>query len=63
LAVYGKATSANVVYASRGLLSVLLVWMIGHWFMNQEQQLGARVLRWRLFGAALMLSAIVLVVT
>ena len=45
------------------LLSVLLVWMIGHWFMNQEQHLGAKVLRWRLLGAALMLSAIVLVVT
>lgn len=63
LAVYGKATSANIVYASRGLLSVVLVWMIGHWFMNQEQHLGAKVLRWRLLGAALMLSAIVLVVT
>jgi drug/metabolite transporter (DMT)-like permease len=63
LAVYGKATSANVVYASRGLISVLLVWMIGHWFMNQEQQLGVKVLRWRLLGAVLMLSAIVLVMT
>jgi drug/metabolite transporter (DMT)-like permease len=62
LAVYGKATSANIVYASRGLLSVVLVWIIGHWFMNAEQHLGARVLRWRLLGAALMLSAIVLVV-
>lgn len=62
VATFGKATSANIVYASRGLLSVGLVWMIGHWFMNQEQHLGATVLRWRLFGAALMLSAIVLVV-
>jgi drug/metabolite transporter (DMT)-like permease len=62
LAVYGKATSANIVYASRGLLSVLLVWMIGHWFMNQEQHLGVKVLRWRMLGAGLMLSAILLVV-
>jgi len=62
LAVYGKATSANIVYASRGLISVLLVWAIGHWFMNQEQNLGAKVLRWRLLGAVLMLCAIVLVV-
>ena len=62
VATFGKATSANIVYASRGLLSVGLVWMVGHWFMNQEQHLGAKVLRWRLFGAALMLSAIVLVV-
>ena len=62
LAIYGKATSANIVYASRGLLSVVLVWMIGHWFMNAEQNLGATVLRWRLVGALLMMSAIVLVV-
>ncbi|MEN3942255.1 DMT family transporter [Prosthecobacter sp. SYSU 5D2] len=62
LAVYGKATSANIVYASRGLLSVLLVWMVGHWFANLEQNLGPSVLRWRLAGALLMMSAIVLVI-
>lgn len=62
LAVYGQATSANIMYASRGLLSVLLVWIIGHWFANREQHLGAAVLRGRLAGALLMMSAIVLVV-
>ncbi|HEY1081090.1 MAG TPA: DMT family transporter [Prosthecobacter sp.] len=62
LAVYGKATSANIMYASRGLLSVVLVWMIGHWFANSEQHLGKVVMRWRLAGALMMMSAIVLVV-
>lgn len=62
LAVFGKATSANIVYASRGLLSVVLVWVIGHWFMNAEQHLGPKVMRWRMAGALLMMSAIVLVV-
>ncbi len=62
LAIYGKATSANIVYASRGLLSIVLVWMIGHWFKNAEQHLGPTVMRWRLAGALLMMSAIVLVV-
>ena len=62
LALYGKATSANVVYSSRGLLSVVLVWLIGHWFANSEQHLSAKVLRWRMAGALLMMSAIVLVV-
>ncbi|HYF35425.1 MAG TPA: hypothetical protein VD994_09065, partial [Prosthecobacter sp.] len=62
IAVYGHATSANIVYAARGLLSVGLVWLIGHWFMNAEQHLGPRVLRFRLFGALMMMSAIVLVV-
>ena len=63
LAIHGKATAANVVYASRGLLSVAMVWLVGHWFANQEQHLGPRIMRWRLAGAALMLAAIVLVVS
>ncbi len=62
LAVYGKATSANIMYASRGLLSVVLVWLVGHWFANAEQNLGSRILRWRMAGALMMMSAIVLVV-
>jgi drug/metabolite transporter (DMT)-like permease len=62
LAVHGKATAANVVYSSRGLLSVALVWFIGHWFSNQERHRGARIMRWRMLGAALMLAAIVLVI-
>ncbi|MBK8036421.1 MAG: DMT family transporter [Verrucomicrobiaceae bacterium] len=62
LAVFGKATNANIIYASRGLLSVLLVWMIGHWFQNAEQHLGPKVMRWRLVGTMLMMSAIVLVI-
>lgn len=62
LAIFGRATNANIVYASRGLLSVALVWMVGHWFANAEQHLGPKVMRWRLIGALLMLSAIVLVV-
>lgn len=61
VAVFGQATSANVVYSSRGLWSVILVWVIGHWFSNTEQKLGAGILRWRLVGALLMMAAIALV--
>jgi drug/metabolite transporter (DMT)-like permease len=57
----GHATAANVVYSSRGLWSVLAVWLVGHWFANREQQLGRRILAWRLCGATLLLTAIVLV--
>ena len=63
LARFGGATTANVLYSSRGLWSVVAVWAIGHWFGNREQQLGARVLRWRLAGAGLMLAAIILVLS
>jgi drug/metabolite transporter (DMT)-like permease len=58
---FRNATATNVIYSSRGLWSVVVVWGIGHWFANREQHLGARVLRWRLAGALLMMAAIVLV--
>src|SRR5688572_16127516 len=32
IARFGNATSANVIYSSRGLWSVLAVWAVGHWF-------------------------------
>jgi hypothetical protein len=38
------------------------VWLIGHWFANEEQRLSPAVLRSRLAGAGLMLAAIALVV-
>jgi drug/metabolite transporter (DMT)-like permease len=61
VAQWGHAASVNVVYSSRGLWSVVLVWVFGHWVSSREQQLGSRVLGWRLAGAGLMMSAIVLV--
>ena len=61
IGVWGGATAVNIVYSARGLLSVVLVWAIGHWFANTEQHLDPRVLRFRLIGAALMVAAIVLV--
>lgn len=62
IGAFGDATAMNIVYASRGLWSVVAVWLIGHWFANEEQHLGPAVLRSRLAGAALMLAAIVLVI-
>jgi drug/metabolite transporter (DMT)-like permease len=58
---FGRATSANVLYSSRGLWSVLAVWLAGHWFQSREQKLGGKVLARRLCGAALLLAAITLV--
>ncbi len=62
IAKWGHAAPVNVIYASRGLWSVLLVWLCGHWVQSREQHLGGRVLAWRLAGATLMMSAIVLVI-
>ncbi len=63
VANWGHAAQANVMYSSRGLWSVLLVWVVGHWFSSREQHLGRQILGWRLAGAALMMSAIVLVLS
>jgi len=62
LGVFGDATAVNIVYAARGLWSVVAVWLVGHWFANEEQRLAPAVLRSRLAGAVLMLAAISLVV-
>jgi hypothetical protein len=40
---------------------VLAVWWLGHLFGNTEHTLGGAVLKWRLIGAALLSSAILLV--
>jgi drug/metabolite transporter (DMT)-like permease len=61
VARFGDATAANVVYNARGMWTVMAVWLVGHWFMNREQDLAVAVLRRRLAGAALMSSSIVLV--
>jgi drug/metabolite transporter (DMT)-like permease len=61
ISIWRQATSANVLYSSRGLWSVVGVWAIGHWFTNREQHLGARVLVWRFIGAVLLMAAIVMV--
>lgn len=61
IALYGHATTANVLYSARGMWSVLIVWLVGHWFGNREQRLGPRILTWRLLGAALMTAAVIVV--
>lgn len=61
VAVFGDATAVNIVYGTRGLWSVLLVWMVGRRIGAEEGGRGARVLGWRLAGAGLMSVAVVAV--
>lgn len=56
------ATTANVLYNSRGLWSVVLVWTIGHWFGNAERSHGRAVMMRRLAASLLILAAIFLIV-
>jgi drug/metabolite transporter (DMT)-like permease len=61
---FGEAARMNVVYGSRGVWSVLLVWMLGHYFSHTEtrQHLPRIVFVRRLVGATLIGAAVVLVV-
>lgn len=61
LGIIGRATEVNILYSTRGLWSVALVWFVGSWFGNYEGQLGQGVLIRRLAGAGLLLAAVVLV--
>lgn len=62
ISIYGHATAANIVYSSRGLWSVLLVWVLGRFLQNEEGRVGRKVMTRRLIGASLILAAIVLVI-
>ncbi len=55
------AAGVNVVYATRGLWSIVLVWCAGHWLKNTERtSAGAKKMGLRLAGAMLILAAVVL---
>jgi drug/metabolite transporter (DMT)-like permease len=55
------AAWANLLYSSRGVWSVLLVWQAGSLFGNTENEIGRAGMIRRLAGAALMLVSIALV--
>jgi len=56
-----EVTRTNILYNTRGIWSVVLVWVVGHWFGNVERTVGRAVMTRRLLGAALLLGAVFLV--
>ena len=62
LAFLGQATAMNIVYATRALWGVLLVWLLGHKLGNHEAaQRGHAVMTKRLAGACLLSAAVMMV--
>ncbi len=55
---FDNATGVNVVYTSRGLWSVLLVWWIGHRFRSNEKHQSPKILLTRFLGATIMMLAV-----
>jgi drug/metabolite transporter (DMT)-like permease len=60
IAVYHEVTVTNVLYNTRGLWSVALVWIVGHWFSNSEKHVGRSIMTRRLIGALILLAAVYL---
>jgi drug/metabolite transporter (DMT)-like permease len=60
IALFKEVTLTNVLYTTRGIWSVLLVWSIGSWFGNTEKAVGSSVMIQRLLGATLLLGAVLL---
>lgn len=61
IGIGGKATAVNIVYSSRGMVTVVLVWLVGHWFHNTESTAGVGVMGKRLAAAGLITAAIILI--
>lgn len=57
----GDATAANVVYASRCVWSVVIVWAAGHLLGLRDAEAGAGTMTVRLIGAILLFSAVILI--
>lgn len=60
IAEYHQVTVTNVLYNTRGLWSVALVWVVGHWFSNTEKHVGKAIMTRRLIGALILLAAVYL---
>lgn len=63
LSTYGQATAINILYSTRGIWGIVLVWFVGHWFGNKEKHVGGPVILRRLIGASLLMMAIIIVLT
>lgn len=61
IAAYNDAAGLNVVYGSRGIWSVLLVWVFGHLFSHHERFHHPGLVVSRLLGAILIAAAVALV--
>ena len=56
------AAAINVTFNSRGIWSVVLVWVVGHWFGNLEREQGLKTMSGRLLGALILFAAIALTI-
>jgi drug/metabolite transporter (DMT)-like permease len=61
IGMYGRATEFNVLYNTRALWAIVLIWALGRWIGNHEFHAGREVVIRRVVGALLILAAVFLV--
>lgn len=59
---FNNPTGVNVIYSSRGLWALLIVWFLGHHFTNTERTSSGSAFVWRITGTVLMTVAIILAI-
>lgn len=62
ISFYGQATAINVLYSSRGLWSIFVVWAMGYFFHYKPSPVSSAVLLRRGLGTVLLFIAILLVI-
>lgn len=62
ISFYGQATAINVLYSSRGLWSIFVVWAMAYFFNYQPSPVSSAVLLRRGLGTLLLFIAILLVI-
>ena len=62
LAFFGKATPMNIIYSTRALWGVLIVWFLGNALGNNEAALHGNKIMAKRFAGALLLSGAVIMV-
>lgn len=62
VAIWGHAATANVVYSSRGLWSIAMIWFLGPLIGVHDVGLTRRVLLFRIVGALLLVAAVALLI-
>lgn len=60
IVMFGKATQFNVLYNTRALWAILLIWILGHWLRNNEFRASREIVIRRVIGALMILSAVFL---
>lgn len=56
------AAAANIIYSTRGIWSIVIIWFAGKFIGSDERSIGATQMLKRLAGASLMLIAVAIVV-